>query len=76
MSLVLVAAFFLGAKARAKKGKTEERIYYMAFGSVYCNHVRITECGVNLSQCGDGRLYYCMQNVAWEDEGYGSKKKD
>lgn len=40
------------------------RVYSMRYGQAYCTSKQWSECGLTLSGCTDGRVYYCMTDVA------------
>ncbi len=42
---------------------TQERIFYIRQGAVYCNKSEETACGLTLSQCANDMDYKCMNDV-------------
>lgn len=49
------------------KESFEEKLYQISYGTVLCQYRKVEPCGVTLSLCIDGRTYYCLDNVFFED---------
>lgn len=52
------------------KPKQEKRItsgmFYMKYGGSICGENYITECGVHLIKCDNGKEYHCMHEVSMD----------
>ncbi len=61
--LVSVVTVFCVESCKTAQGDTG-KVYSMRYGQAYCTNARWSHCGLELSGCTDGRVYYCMTDVA------------
>ncbi len=47
--------------------KQPERVYYTRYGAALCQDMQQTDCGITLTKCHNGRVYYCLNDVSYEE---------
>lgn len=74
--LIVFGALTIAASSNRKQPNQSQYRVTSNTDPLYCSRVKVTECGVNLSQCSDGKMYFCMQNVSSDEKGNINEKED
>ncbi len=65
--LVMVLSYWCLKIRPQQQGKPiTSGTFYMKFGGAMCGHNYITQCGVHLVKCDNGKEYHCMHEVSIE----------